>query len=644
MKWRAAIVVVLAIAGSAPAARAADGPRLQPPALVPLPLGSIRPEGWLRRQLEIQAAGLTGHLHEFWPDVQESGWIGGGAEGWERFPYWLDGALPLAHLLDDERLRTFVSGAVDHILRHQQPDGWLGPVVPVGPDRRTRDPWPVFVALKVLTQHAEATGDDRVVPALEKFLAALRRQLDEEPLYDWNRMRWQDAVLSVRWLHDRTGADWLPELAATLRRQGFDWNTHLAALPFRAKATKWDHASHVVNVAMGLKAPAVTRWLTGDPQAHDTARQALAELDRFHGQATGMFTGDECLAGRMPAQGTETCAVVEAMFSLEQLLAEFADPAWGDRLEVIAYNALPAATSDDMWTRQYVQQANQPVSRRAPRPIYTTNGDRANLFGLETNYGCCTANMHQGWPKFTTHLWMRRGRGLAAVAHAPCRVVTVLDGVRTEAVVTTDYPFRERIDVEVTVERPVAFPLALRIPGWCTGARLEVADDPPQPCAPGTFHEVDRTWTGTTRLSLHLPLPVRVERRDAGAAVFHRGPLVLALAVDAEWRVLDGAPPRVTYEVLPTGPWNFGVLLDAGGGAGVRIEERPLGRVPFAAAEPGVVGHVRGRQLPGWELDRDAATAPPPSPVESTEPLRDLRLIPYGAAKLRITELPVLAR
>jgi hypothetical protein len=52
-------------------------------AFTTLPLGSIRPAGWLSTQLRIQAAGLTGHLDEFWPDNADSAWIGGKSEGCE---------------------------------------------------------------------------------------------------------------------------------------------------------------------------------------------------------------------------------------------------------------------------------------------------------------------------------------------------------------------------------------------------------------------------------------------------------------------------------------------------------------------------------------------------------------------------------
>jgi len=62
-----------------------------------LPLGSIRPTGWLRNQLVIQANGLSGHLDETWTDVgPESSWLGGKGESWERGPYFLDGLITLA--------------------------------------------------------------------------------------------------------------------------------------------------------------------------------------------------------------------------------------------------------------------------------------------------------------------------------------------------------------------------------------------------------------------------------------------------------------------------------------------------------------------------------------------------------------------
>src|ERR1700712_5919093 len=67
-----------------------------------LPLGSIKPQGWLHDQLEIMRDGTTGHLDEVYAKLKnDNGWLGGNGDGWEETPYWLDGAVPLAYLLDD---------------------------------------------------------------------------------------------------------------------------------------------------------------------------------------------------------------------------------------------------------------------------------------------------------------------------------------------------------------------------------------------------------------------------------------------------------------------------------------------------------------------------------------------------------------
>src|SRR5688572_10451682 len=285
---------------------------LQPRAFVPLKLTSIKPAGWLRNQLRIQADGLSGHLDEFWPDVMRSGWIGGDAEGWERGPYWLDGVVPLAFLLDDEKLMQKVHRWMDYILTHQRDDGWLGPVK--GAEQyKDYDPWPVFVALKAMTQYFEATGDARVPPAVERFILRVDKLLDERPLFHWGRFRWADLVVTIHWLYELKPDARLLDVARKVTSQGYDWGRAYDEIPWKRKLTKeeferfkaeangdWGNdrfmSSHGVNVAMGLKAPAVKWRLSGDPFDRDAAARMLEQLDEFHGQVNGMFTCDEHLA------------------------------------------------------------------------------------------------------------------------------------------------------------------------------------------------------------------------------------------------------------------------------------------------------------------------------------------------------------
>ena len=168
---------------------------LPPNVFYALPLGTVKPTGWLKQQLRIQADGLSGHLDEFWPDVgSNSAWLGGTGEGWERGPYYLDGLLPLAYLLDDPVLVAKARKWVDWTLDHQRPDGDIGPEKNFGKDND--DWWPKMVMLKALTQYQEVTGDPRVIPVLERYFAYQAAQLAANPLHEWAQYRWGDEVLS----------------------------------------------------------------------------------------------------------------------------------------------------------------------------------------------------------------------------------------------------------------------------------------------------------------------------------------------------------------------------------------------------------------------------------------------------------------
>ena len=413
-------------ASTAGAPARAPVPGLAALAFRPLPLGAIRPRGWLQRQLRLQADGLSGHLDEFWPDVAQSQWFGGSAEGWERAPYWLDGAIPLAWLLDDRPLQARITRYIDFIVGHQRPDGWYAPY-PEDAVARRYDMWAILLANKVLAQYHDATGDARVLDAVVKSLRALLAGLDRTPLYGWGKFRWYEGVVPVYYVYERTREPWLLELAKKLRAQGVDFRALFATDDLAAPTPRrglWKWTKHVVNTGMAAKASAMSWRLDQRPADKAFSTEMIEFLDRHHGQVTGMFTGDECLAGRNPLQGTELCSVVEFMFSLEQLFAVFGNPFFGDRLERVAFNALPATFSPDMWAHQYDQQVNQVQCTVNPDHNWTTNGPESNLFGLEPNFGCCTANMHQGWPKFVVaplDAVAGRGVGGGGVGAVPCR-------------------------------------------------------------------------------------------------------------------------------------------------------------------------------------------------------------------------------
>ncbi|MBC7186310.1 MAG: glycoside hydrolase family 127 protein [Calditrichaeota bacterium] len=634
--------------------RAPRGKGLRPPLLTPLPASAVRPLGWLRAQLRIQADGLTGHLDEFWPDVAHSKWFGGDAEGWERAPYWLDGLIPLAWLLDDAALKEKATTRIEQILAGQREDGWYGPYVP--PEQgasKQYDIWAFFLMNKVLVQYHELTGDGRALQAVLRCLKAMDKHLRRYPLFNWGKFRWFENLIAIYYAYRHTGEAWLLDLARLHHEQGFDYPSFYRQEDVTVPTPRrglWKWTKHVVNTAMAVKSGALWWQLSGEPADRRFPAEMIALLDRYHGQVNGMFSGDECLAGKNPLQGTELCAVVEMMYSLEHLLSIFGEPAFADRLERIAFNALPATFSPDMWAHQYDQQVNQVQCTINEEHLWTTNGPESNIYGLEPNFGCCTANMHQGWPKFAAHLWMRTpDQGLAAVAYAPSAVSVQIKGTPVRVTLETDYPFRQQLSFIVESQEPVRFPLWLRIPAWADGAKVDAPKRASSPLPPGSFVKIEREWRGTTRLTLELPMRPRVERRYNDAVAIVRGPLVYSLLIGEEWRQVNQdkphrQPPHADWEVRPTTPWNYALRVDAASpDRSLSFEERPVGSPPFSPQGAGVVAKAKGSLLPNWKLQHGWAGETPPSPVHSDQPLQEVTLIPYGCTNIRITEFPQLA-
>lgn len=616
-----------------------------------LPLGAIRPTGWLLDQMKIQASGLGGHLDETWEDVgSNSAWLGGTGEAWERGPYFLDGLVPLAYLLDDARLKAKAQKFIDWTLTNQSPDGMIGP-------KSNDDWWPRMVMVKALAQYEEATGDTRVIPVLSRYFAYQLKSLPLRPLRDWGKFRWQDNVLVVLWLYNRTGDPKLVELARLLHQQGYDWQAQFVDFkytqPITPEGIKLNEgrglgelalATHGVNNGQAIKASPVWSIVSNDEGDRRAVHRQLAALDTYHGLPNGMFSCDEHFAGRNPSQGSELCTVVETMFSLESSLAILGDATLGDRLERIAFNALPGTFTDDMWAHQYNQQPNQVVCGLHSKP-WTTDGPESNLYGLEPNFGCCTANFHQGWPKFASSLWMAsEDDGLVAAVYSPSNVRTVVRRTAVELVETTDYPFRETVRITVNPAAPISFPLRLRIPAWADGATIHVNGQAQPAPVPAAFATVQRTWKRGDVVELRFPLTPKFVKGYKDSVSIDRGPLVFSYPIGESWVKLRDRGMTADWQVFPTTQWNYTLAAAMDNQPALPVQEFPVGSSPFSLKGAPVKLQVTARKLTAWRSLDGVAEVVPQSPVRSDEPEEKITLVPYAAAKLRITAFPQLEK
>ncbi len=642
-----------------------------------LPPGAIKPEGWLLQQLQIMRDGTTGHLDEVYEKIRNSnGWLGGTGDGWEETPYWLDGAVPLAWLLGDKPLQEKVLKYINWTLDNQRPSGYFGPItktekeksnfVEIASCAQGEDWWPKMLMLKVLQQYYMATGDPRVIPFLSNYFKYQLAVLKECPLGQWTEWaasRGTENILVAQWLYMINRDPSLLELASLIESQSFAWSTWLGNRDWVMEAaahqnkTNWMHR-HGVNVGMGLKAPALNYQRTGNPTYLSDQKTGFRDLMLLHGLPMGIYSADEDLHGNNPEQGTELCAIVEAMYSMEQTMAITGDVEYMDALEKMTYNALPTQTTDDYNAKQYYQIANQVQVKRG---IFSFSlpfdREMTNVFGMRSGYTCCLANMHQGWTKFASHLWYGTSdNGLAALEFAPCEVNARVGSGKEKVSIkeVTGYPFDDKIIFELSAAREVEFPFVIRIPGWCGEAAFTLNGKELRREKGGQVVRIERVWKNGDILTVQLPMQVKISECGRNSRSVERGPLVYALKLEERWEKGYNETEGDYFCVYPVGNWNYGLSAKAVADPSNHFEFKKLsGSSQSSSGFVWNLSHVpgelvtTGRRIPSWQLYNDLA----PIPVTDrnglfkgvvNDTIETITLVPYGFTKVRIVAFPIV--
>jgi hypothetical protein len=638
-------------------------------AYIKLPLGAVKPVGWLKSQLEDQAAGLTGNIDNFWPDLVNSSWRGGDGEAWERGPYYLDGLVPLAYILNNDTLINKVRRWIEPIIASSSDSGWYGPA-------KNRDRWPLAVANKVLMQYYEGSGDKRALNVLMKYFRYLHDSPPDWPDKDWRGVRAMENAVTGYWLYRQTGEPWILETIQSIENNSSDWTSYYEKFPWDSAAVadkkvplNWGPdglTAHVVNNAMAIKYPGLWYQQSKDERYKKAVFAGIEKYDLNHGQAGGRFSGDEHLSGKSPDRGSELCSVVEYMFSLEELYEILGDNRLADRLELLTFNALPGTTTPDMWAHQYDQQSNQVLVSAAKRD-WTTNGDYSNIYGLMPDFACCLANMHQGWPKYVESMWMATNdNGLALVTYGPSVVkAKVANGRDVTISEETDYPFNGSVKLTLNMEKATRFPLDIRVPGWADSVIIRYKKNSVVVKGDSEY-KIRARWKNGDQIFIEIPMNIRLEQRYNKSLSILRGPLYFSLRIDKEYKSVKinydnfGYKGSIDWQITPKSPWNYGLLIDKGNiMRGLKVTENPIGKYPFSdkgdmvwSADSGkyvmitrdapIVITARGIRIPEWTMKDNSADVPPLSPVKPEGDPEIIKLVPYGCAKLRITEFPVM--
>ncbi len=625
---------------------------LQPQQFIKLPAGSIEPEGWIRKQLELQKDGLCGHLGEIsaWLQKENNAWLTNGGEwGWEEVPYWLRGYGNMAYALKDERLLKETGYWIEAILAGQREDGNFGPAYL---NDGKQDFWPNMIVLWIMQSYYEYTGDSRVIDFMTRYCNFLLTVKDEDFLSSyWENSRGGDNLWSVVWLYNRTGDKSLLALAGKIHRNTADW-TKSTQLP------NW----HNVNIAQGVREPATYYMFTKDSSMLAASYNVQSLVRRAFGQVPGgMFGADENARTGFfdPRQGTETCGFAEQMASDEIMLLITGDPYWAENCEDIAFNSFPAAFMPDYKSLRYLTCPNMVLSDSGN---HHPGIDNAGPFLAMNPFSsrCCQHNHGFGWPYYAEHLILATpDNGVAAVLYNACKAkMKAGDGTEITVRENTCYPFEEKTRFVFNMEKNVSFPLYLRIPQWCNGASVAVNG---KTCAsglaPGKYVRIEREWSDGDEVVLNLPMDYSSRRWQVNknSVSINYGPLTLSLKIeeeykrklstetaiwDSKWQSGADVSAWPSYEIFPAGKWNYALETDAP--FVLERREWPSDDNPFTLSSVPMEFKAKGRLVPGWKIDEYGLCGVLPyEDAVKSERVDDITLVPMGAARLRISAFPV---
>ena len=455
--------------------------------------------------------------------------------------------------------------------------------------------------LQSLAQYAEYHPEavEEMAAIIRNYILLTGQLLQQLPLGAGNSYagaRPQDIVApSVLWLIDNNLANGMDEqlLAVAMQtyEQGANWEFLFDYLPTGPVASdNCTLLNHGVNTGMALKSAAVWYRITGNESFVPHSYTRMQNIDMYHGQPTGIFSCDEHLAGTMPSRGTELCTVVEAMYSYSYMFQTHGYVPFADKAETIALNALPAAWADPnnsgtMWNHPYLEQCNEIQSMVENEFIWASDGPDSLVYGLAPNYGCCTANFGQGWPKFASRVFMStQDDGVAVVFYAPASTTLpeYIGGGATVQTIT-NYPYDDTVTI-VTLSS-AAFPLYVRIPGWATNATIYLNEQQLKQPLNGTMYKVNIVDQHST-VTINFNPTIRIEQGYNNSVHIHRGALLFSYPIGTVFNELNYyAFESHDYQIFNATAWNWAIKIGLSNPAEYLSFEQigyQVGAAPFA--------------------------------------------------------------
>ena len=598
-------------------------------------IGDVKPTGYLLEYATRQVEGTLSHrveagypfdqelwaqpitnlhyAHPMWRgpdrpyDSKEAGhpWV-----PYEQTAYMLDGMARLSFLVDAKGLRSEFLKSLDSVLAHAAPDGKLGRWYDNN-DHKLE--WPFLIFARGALAYFDGTGDRRVLDALVRHYDA----------FGTNRLSWVRRELlnaeMLLLLSKYTGRKSYVDDAITLFGGSVEWR--------RFRSEKRIH-EHGVTFTETLKLPAMLTLFTGDRSWLEQGEKSLDDAFELNEQPDGMISANEFMSGRDPRQGHEACVVSDMIWTLGYYLEADGRVIDADRMERIAYNALPGHMTKDFRRYQYLSFVNQAQVTPFSSPTHFAPHAKHAQYRPDLFFECCVGNIQRALPNFILRMWLRDEKSGAPVAmlHGPSRVASEYKGVKFTFEEVTEYPFSDTVKFVFHSDGPVEMPLKYRVPMWAK-----------RPDA-GTLACETRIWKDGDVFETAFPCDVTL-KSDRNWHWFAKGALSFAYPVPSN--VVEERPddPYSPLVITPNGAWNWAVDPTALAKSMPQAKYRPNGKFPYD--EPPLTLEVPMRGLAEWRVFDSGKWMPdPPLFAHPSGEKAIVTLVPGGATLARVMAFP----